>query len=146
MAELKTKKNNASVTDFLSRIDDKQKLADCKAVAKMMRDATGKRARMWGTTIVGYDSYDYIYKTGNSGTWPMIGFSPRAQNISVYIMPGFSKFKSLMSQLGKHKTGKSCLYIKRLDDVDQKVLSKLINESVKEMRRRYKSGQCGEAI
>lgn len=138
MAELKTKENSASVSNFLNAIDDKQKRADCKAIAKMMRDATGKRAKMWGTSIVGFDKYDYKYDSGHSGTSIITGFSPRAQNISVYIMPGFKKFSALMDKLGKHKTGRSCLYIKRLDDVDQKVLSRLIKESVKEMRRIYK--------
>lgn len=137
MAELKTKVNKASVAGFLSGIADKQKRADCKAIAKMMRDATGKRAKMWGTAIVGYDKYDYKYASGRSGTFMITGFSPRAQNIAVYIMPGFKKFAGLMNKLGKHKTGKSCLYIKRLDDVDQKVLFRLIKESVNEMRRKY---------
>ncbi len=137
MAELKTKATGASVTSFLNAIDDKTKRADCKAIAKMMRDATGKRAKMWGKTIVGYDTYDYVYASGRSGTFMITGFSPRAQNISVYIMPGFGKFDALMKKLGKYKTGKSCLYIRKLDDVDQKVLSRLIKESVKEMRRRY---------
>ncbi len=137
MAELKTKANKASVVGFLNGIADKQKRADCKAIAKMMRDATGKRAKMWGTAIVGYDKYDYKYASGRSGTFMITGFSPRAQNIAVYIMPGFKKFAGLMKKLGKHKTGKSCLYIKRLDDVDQKVLIRLIKESVNEMRRKY---------
>jgi len=139
MGELKTRKNSASVTQFLSRIEDRQKLSDCKVIARMMREATGKRASMWGASIVGYDSYDYVYETGNSGTWPLIGYSPRANNISIYIMPGFSKFKSHLKKLGKHKTGKSCLYIKRLADVDSAVLNQMICESVNEMRKRYKS-------
>lgn len=137
MAELKTKENKASVAGFLNGIADKQKRADCKAIAKMMREATGKRAKMWGTAIVGYDKYDYKYASGRSGTFMITGFSPRAQNIAVYIMPGFSKFAGLMKKLGKHKTGKSCLYIRRLDDVDEKVLLRLIKESVNEMRRKY---------
>ena len=137
MAELKTTENKKSVASFLSAIEDVQKRADCKAIAKMMRDATGKPAKMWGTAIVGFDKYDYKYESGRSGTFMVTGFSPRAQNISVYIMPGFSKFGTLMKKLGKHKTGKSCLYIKRLADVDEKILSRLINESVKEMRRIY---------
>jgi hypothetical protein len=139
MAGLKTKRTSASVTEFLREVDDKQKLADCRAIAKMMLTATGKRAKMWGASIVGFGSYDYLYETGDSRTWPKTGFSPRAQNVSIYIMPGFSGFKSMLSQLGKYKTGKSCLYIKRLDDVDKKVLQKLITESVKDMRRRYKN-------
>jgi len=137
MAELKTKENNASVTSFINAIENEQKRADCKAIAKMMRDATGKRAKMWGGSIIGYDKYDYTYASGHSGSWPVTGFSPRAQNISLYIMPGFNKFGALRKKLGKHKVGKSCLYIKRLDDVDSKVLSQLIDASVKEMRRKY---------
>ena len=139
MAELKTKKTNASVTAFLNDVEDKKKRADCKVIAKMMREATGKHAKMWGSAIVGFDSYDYTYESGRSGSWPVCGFSPRAQNISVYIMPGFSKFERLLGRLGKFKIGKSCLYIKRLDDVDQKVLNDLIVAAVKEMRRKYQS-------
>ncbi len=137
MAELKTKKTSASVAAYLNAITDKQKRSDCKAVAKMMRDATGKRARMWGGSLVGYGSYDYKYASGREGTWFICGFSPRAQNITIYIMPGFSDFKKLMNKLGKYKTGKSCLYIKKLEDVDQKTLEELITGSVKKMRRRY---------
>ncbi len=138
MAELKTKKTSASVAAYLNAITDKQKRSDCKAVAKMMRDATGKRARMWGGSLVGYGSYDYKYASGREGTWFICGFSPRAQNITIYIMPGFSGFKKLMNKLGKYKTGKSCLYIKKLEDIDQNVLKDLITGSVNEMRRRYK--------
>jgi hypothetical protein len=137
MAELKTKENKASVTAFVNAIDDRRKRADCKTIARMMRDATGKTARMWGKTMVGYDRYNYKYASGREGTFMMTGYSPRAQNISVYIMPGFSKFDALMKKLGKYKTGKSCLYIKKLEDVDEKVLARLIKESVKEMRRIY---------
>jgi hypothetical protein len=135
MAEPKTKANNASVTEFLNGINDRQKRADCRKIGQMMREATGKRARMWGGSIVGYDEYEYAYQSGHSGTGPITGFSPRAQNISVYIMPGFSKFEALLKKLGKYKTGKSCLYIKRLEDVDQKILAQLIRASVEEMRR-----------
>ena len=137
MAELKTKATKASVTEFVRDIADKRKRADCRKIAAMMRAASGKRARMWGTSIVGYGSYDYKYASGREGTWMEIGFSPRAQNISIYIMPGFSGFQPLMKKLGKYKTGKSCLYIKSLDDVDQKVLEKLMVESVKKIRRIY---------
>jgi hypothetical protein len=137
MAELKTKETRASVTEFLNGINDRQKRADCKAIAKMMREATGKRAKMWGASIVGYDRYDYTYASGRSGTFMMTGFSPRAQNIAVYIMPGFSKFAGLLKKLGKHSTGKSCLYIKRLSDVDERVLARLIEGGVREMRRKY---------
>jgi hypothetical protein len=141
MAELKTRETKASVTAFLNSIEDRRKRADCKLIAKMMREATGKRARMWGSAIVGYDRYDYRYASGRSGTFMITGFSPRAQNIAVYIMPGFSKFGPLLAKLGKHSTGKSCLYIKRLADVDQKVLAQLITKSVQAMRRKYGSSK-----
>ena len=137
MAELKTKETRASVTAFLNAIEDRQKRADCRAIAKIMREATGKSARMWGTSIVGFGKYDYQYASGHSGTSMLTGFSPRAQNITIYIMPGFKKFAAAMSKLGKYKTGKSCLYIKRLADVDQEILSILISDSVKEMHRIY---------
>jgi Domain of unknown function (DU1801) len=137
MATLKTQPTRQSVSDFLSTVADKKMRAECGVVAKMMRDATGKRAKMWGTSIVGYGSYDYKYASGQEGSWPIIGFSPRSKNVSIYIMPGFSKFDKLMGQLGKYKTGKSCLYIKTLDDVDQKKLKALINASVKLMKKKY---------
>ena len=92
---------------------------------------------MWGGSIVGYGSYDYKYASGHGGSWPICGFSPRAQNITIYIMPGFSKFEKQLKKLGKYKTGKSCLYIKKLEDVDRKVLGGLITGSVKEMHRMY---------
>lgn len=139
MAQRKTQKTTLSVTDFLNGIADKRKRADCKAIAKMMRAATGNRAIMWGSSIVGYGSYHYKYASGREGDFFECGFSPRAQNISIYIMPGFKGFGPLMKKLGKHKTGKSCLYIKRLEDVDESVLAKLIEESVEAMRRKYKS-------
>lgn len=139
MAELKTKKNKGSVAEFLKSIDDRQQLADCRVIAGIMRKATGKRAAMWGTAIVGFGSYDYTYASGASGTWPVTGFSPRARNISIYVMPGFSNYQSLLGKLGKHKTGKSCLYIRRLEDVDLACLEQLITESVREMRQRYPS-------
>jgi ferritin-like metal-binding protein YciE len=137
MAELKTKATRASVSAFLNAIEDRQKRADCKAISKMMREASGKNAKIWGSSIVGFDAYDYKYASGRSGTFMITGFSPRAQNIAIYIMPGFSKFAALMNRLGKYKTGKSCLYIKKLADVDQKVLKRLVTESIREMRRIY---------
>lgn len=137
MAELKTKATTQSVSEFLNGIGDKRKIADCRAVAKIMREATGKRAKLWGTGIVGFGSYDYKYASGHSGTWPIVCFSPRSQNLTIYIMPGCSNFDKLMKCLGKYKTGKSCLYIKSLEDVDQKVLKALIEGSVKLMKRKY---------
>jgi hypothetical protein len=137
MAELKTKATAESVSVFLNSIEDKKKRADCRVIAKMMREATGNKAKMWGSSIVGFGSYDYKYASGRQGSWHLVGFSPRAGNITLYIMPGFSKFDKLMNTLGKYKTGKSCLYIQSLDDVDQKKLKALIEGSVKLMKRRY---------
>ncbi len=130
-------KNKLSVTEFINSIENPDRKRDCKTVAKIMREATGKRAKMWGTTIVGYDEYHYKYESGREGDSIITGFSPRKQNLAIYIMPGFSKYQSLMKKLGKHKTGKSCLYINSLDDINQGVLTKLINRSVADMRRKY---------
>ena len=137
MAENKTRENRASVKAFLDGVQDPQKRKDCKAIARMMREATGKRARMWGSSIVGFDKYEYRYESGRTGTHMQAGFSPRAQNIAIYIMPGFSKYGAHMKKLGKYKTGKSCLYIKKLADVDDDVLARLIRDSVIDMRKKY---------
>ena len=139
MAELKTKPTNASVKAFIDSIEDKQKRADARKIAAMMRRATGSRARMWGPSIVGYGSYKYTNTKGKDLEWMLTGFSPRKQALTVYIMPGFSKFDRLMAKLGKYKTGKSCLYIKRLSDVNEKVLQQLIGHSVQHMRKTYET-------
>jgi hypothetical protein len=137
MAELKTKENSASVAAFLNAIEDTQKRADAKKIAAMMREATGSRAKMWGKSIVGFGSYHYKYASGREGDWMLIGFSPRKQNLTLYIMSGFREFDALMSQLGQHKTGKSCLYVKRLADIDLKVLESLMKRSIRYMRSNY---------
>jgi len=137
MAENKTKETKASVASFLNAIEDTRKRADAKKVAAMMRKATGNRAKMWGSSMVGLGKYHYQYPSGCDGDWMLVGFAPRKQNLVVYIMPGFSTFAPLMKKLGKYKTGKSCLYLNKLEDVDVKVLQKLISDSVKLMRKRY---------
>ena len=139
VAELKTMPTKASVSEFVDAIEDREKRADAKKVAAMMRAATGKRAKMWGTSIVGFGVYQYTNSVGKDFEWPITGFSPRKQALTVYIMPGFGPFAALMKKLGKYKTGKSCLYIKRLSDIDEKVLQKLIDGSVKRMRKAYKT-------
>ncbi len=140
-AKNKTTKNSASVKDFLDSIEDDHKRKDCKEIAKMMRKATGKNAKMWGSSIVGYDEYHYKYESGREGDFMRIGFSPRKQNITLYIMDGFDKYDELMVKLGKHKTGKSCLYIKRLDDIDVGVLEKLIAGSLRHFEKKYGKGK-----
>ena len=139
MAELKTKPTQISVSEFIKAIDDPQKRADAKKIAAMMRRATGKRATMWGTSIVGFGTYQYTNTAGKDFEWPITGFSPRKQAMTVYIMPGFAPFKPLMKKLGKYTTGKSCLYIKRLSDVDESVLQQLIDGGVKRMRKAYQT-------
>ena len=139
MAENKTRATKASVTEFIKAIDDPVRRADVRKVAAMMRKATGKRAKMWGSSIVGYGTYRYKYASGREGEFMMAGYSPRKQALTVYIMAGFSKYGSLMARLGKYKTGKSCLYIKRLSDIDEQILQRLINESVAYMRKTYET-------
>lgn len=139
-AELKTKKTNRSVKKFIDSIEDETKRRDCRELARRMRRATGKNAKMWGDAIVGYGAYHYKYPTGREGDWFRIGFSPRKQNLTIYIMDGFEKYNRLMKKLGPHKTGKSCLYIKRLEDINLEVLDKLIAESVKYFDKKYGAG------
>jgi hypothetical protein len=137
MAENKTIENKASVSAFLNSIDDPRRRSDAKKVAAIMRRVTGKPPRIWGTSIVGYGKYHYKYASGREGDFMLVGFSPRKQNLAVYIMPGFDEFQALMKKLGKYKTGKSCLYLKNLEDINVNVLEKLIERSVKAMRKRY---------
>ncbi|MCQ3938025.1 MAG: DUF1801 domain-containing protein [Chloroflexi bacterium] len=139
MAELKTKKTEASVEDFLNAIQDEQTRADCFEIAKMMRQAAKAEPKMWGSSIVGFGEYRYKYATGRENDWMMVGFSPRKQNITLYIMGGFDRHEKLLAKLGKFSTGKSCLYIKKLADVDKKVLKEMIVESVKVMKMSSKA-------
>ena len=134
---LKTQKNKASVAQFLNAIDDPGKRRDAKAVAKLMKEITGEKPAMWGTSIVGYGSYHYTYASGQSGDWPLTGFSPRKRELTLYITDGFGGYTSLMKKLGKYKTGKSCLYLKSLDDIDLDVLRTLITKSVAHMKKKY---------
>lgn len=138
MAELKTKKTEASVDDFIAAIEDDQRRKDCKAVMAIMKRVTKSSPKMWGTNIVGYGSYHYRYASGQEGDWPLTGFSPRKQNLTLYIMAGFDDYPELMAKLGKYKTGKSCLYLKRLSDVDTAVLEQLVAASVKDMKEHYR--------
>ena len=124
MAEAKTKPTNASVEKFLNQIPDEVRREDCFKIAKMMEEITGCKPKMWGPSIVGFDTYHYKYASGHEGDWPIAAFSPRKQDLTIYVMPGFRKYRELMQQLGKHRTGKSCLYIKRLSDVHVPTLKK----------------------
>ena len=132
MAELKTQQNDASVTDFINGVDEKRR-DDCFALLDLMEEVTGAPATMWGSAIVGFGNDHYTYASGREGDWPVVGFSPRKQNLTLYIMAGFDRYEELLAKLGKHSTGKSCLYIKRLADVDRDVLRALVAASVAHM-------------
>ena len=133
MAELKTKRNDSSVDDFLNAIKDEQVRKDCWAIADIMQKATKAKPQMWGSSIVGFGSRRYKYASGREIDWMLIGFSPRKQNITLYILSGFDGQDELIAQLGKHSCGKGCVYIKRLSDVHLPALNKLISGSVKHM-------------
>lgn len=131
MAELKTQKNDASVENFLNGVENERKRADAWAILKLMQEVTGEKPFMWGKSIIGFGTYRYEYKSGREGEWMLTGFSPRKQNLTLYIMSGFSEYDTLLEKLGKHKTGKSCLYINKLADVDTDVLRELVKLSTK---------------
>lgn len=133
MAENKTQATNNSAAAFLDKIEDDQRKQDCNTVAALMEKITGEPPVMWGASMVGFGQYHYKYASGREGDYMIVGFSPRKQNLTLYIMAGFSQYDSLMAQLGKYKTGKSCLYVKSLKDIDMVVLEELITESVKYM-------------
>lgn len=133
-AEVKTKVNDASVTKFLDSVTDEQKRNDCFEILKIMKQVTREEPKMWGTSIVGFGSYHYKGKSGREGDWMLVGFSPRKQNLTLYLMGGFDTHAALLDKLGKYTTGAGCLYIKKLDDVNKKVLKELVQASVKRMK------------
>jgi hypothetical protein len=133
MAENKTKQNEQSVEGFLNRVPDEKKKQDSFAVLELMKEVTGMEPKMWGDSIVGFGTYHYKYASGREGDYMLAGFSPRAQNLTLYIMAGFDQYDTLLNKLGKFKTGKSCLYIKKIEDVDTDVLRELVKQSVQHM-------------
>ena len=135
MAELKTKKTAASVRDFLNSVPDERKRKDSFAIVKLMQEVTGTRPAMWGPGIVGFGKYHYKYASGHEGDAPLAGFSPRKQNLTLYIMAGFDGRAELLGKLGKYKTGKACLYINKLEDVDLSTLKELVRRSFEHMQR-----------
>ena len=137
MAELQTRKTKASASSFLNAIEDDQKRKDCKAVAAIMQKATKAKPAMWGPAIIGFGKSTYVYPDGREMDWMLVAFSPRKQNITLYLGSGFPEYDSLMAKLGTHSCGKSCLYIKKLSDVHLPTLTKLITASVKHARKTY---------
>jgi hypothetical protein len=140
MAENKTKANDQSVLAFLENVQDAQKREDCFTLLRLMEEITGKPAKMWGDTMVGFDQYHYKYATGREGDSLLTGFSPRKQNLTIYITAGFEGYEPLLGKLGRHSIGKSCLYVKSLKDVDMAVLREMVQRSVDHMRKMYPAG------
>ena len=137
MSERKTQKNDASVEGFLNRVENDKRREDSFAVLDLMEKITGDRPAMWGASIVGFGSYHYKYASGREGDMPLVSFSPRKQSMTLYIMDGFNNYNALLGKLGKYKTGKVCLYINKLEDVDQDVLGELVKQSVKAVSQIY---------
>ena len=134
MAENKTQKTGASVDEFLVAVPNRQHQEDCLALLAMMKDVTGLEPEMWGPSIVGFGEHHYTYESGREGDMPLVGFSPRSRSLSLYVMPGFGELDDLLSRLGKHRTGVSCLYINKLNDVDLDVLQELVARTYQYMR------------
>jgi hypothetical protein len=135
VAELKTQPTDQNVEDFINSVEDEKRRQDCRTILQVMQEASGEQARMWGNSIVGLGSYHYKYASGREGEWFLTGFSPRKRDLTLYIMAGFDQYTGLLERLGKHKTGVSCLYIKRVDDIDLGVLKELVARSVAHLRQ-----------
>jgi hypothetical protein len=137
MSENKTKATVESVAAFLESVPDERKRQDCEAVLGLMQEVTGFAPTMWGDSIVGFGQYHYKYASGREGDFFLTGFSPRKQNLTLYIQGGFEQYQPLLDNLGKFKLGKGCLYVKKLDDIDHETLRELVRQSVAYMQRLY---------
>ncbi len=135
----KTTASDADVAAFLDRVASAERRADCASLCTLMQALTGEPPVLWGTSIVGFGSYHYVYASGRSGDAPLIGFSPRKGDLTIYVIPGFDEYADDLAMLGPHKTGKSCLYVKRLADLDQAVLKRICRRSVSAMRKKYRT-------
>lgn len=139
MAELKTKVTTANVMDFIRKVSDEKKRKDALAILKLFKDITGEKPKMWGPSIIGFGSYHYkSERSTQEGDWPLIGFSPRKQNLTLYVMSGFAEQTALLKKLGKHKKSVGCLYLNKLEDVDLSVLKQIIKKSFLAMKKKYK--------
>ncbi len=138
MAENKTKATAASVSKFIDQVENEQKRNDAITLVDIFEKLTGEKGKMWGPSIIGFGQYHYKYESGREGDFMLAGFSPRKTALTLYIMAGFSKYDEYLSKLGKFKTGKSCLYIKKLADVDMAVLESMIADSIQTIQKKYK--------
>jgi len=136
MAELKTQPTDEKVATFLAGVEDEQKRSDSETLIQLMSEATGAPPVMWGKSIIGFGSYRYRYATGREGDWMELGFSPRKKALSLYIMSGANRYEEFLGKLGKYTTGKSCLYVKRLSDIDLEVLRAMLQQSVTDLRNK----------
>lgn len=141
MYELKTKQNDNSVIEFIESLDNVKKREDAYRLLDIFSETTGHQAKMWGPSIIGFGSYHYKYESGHEGDAPLVGFSPRKAKISLYFAAGDPKREELLAKLGKHTTGKSCVYINKTADIDEEVLKELINDSVAFLQETYPSGK-----
>lgn len=137
MSENKTQPTGQTVKSFINALDDEQKIADSNALIDLMKEVTGCEPKMWGPSIIGFDQYHYKYESGREGNFLKVGFSPRKRELSIYLMCSLEKNEELLSKLGKHRTGKSCLYVKRLEDINMDVLRDLVQKSVKYVDEKY---------
>ena len=131
MAEIKTKQNSASVKDFLNGVKEERQRKDSFAILEMMKKASGEEPKMWGTSIVGFGKMRYKSSSGREVDWMLIGFAPRKANISLYLTVNIKEYAAYLEKLGKHKTGAGCLYIKKLEDINTKILENMIRDSLK---------------
>ena len=137
--ELKTKENDANVRAFIDQVEHETRRADSFKLLEMMQRLTDRPAVMWGSSIIGFGKYHYKYKSGREGEFFITGFSPRKTAMTVYIMPGYQDYSEMLDRLGKHKIGKSCLYINKLDDIDESVLEELITAGIAYMKANYQT-------
>lgn len=137
MAENKTQATDADVTGFIAQVEPDRRRTDSERLMDIFAEVTGYEPKMWGPTIVGYGSYHYKYDSGREGDFLATGFSPRKANLTLYIMPGYGDYKPILDRLGKHKLGKSCLYINKLDDVDEDVLKELIRTGLGDLNKKW---------
>lgn len=137
MSQNKTRPTEVSPADFIASVDHPVRRADAQVLLEMMTRITGEQPKMWGPSIIGFGQYHYRYESGREGDFMRTGFSPRKSNMVVYILPGYTDFSAILDRLGKHKLGKSCLYINKLDDVDLDVLEELIRAGLADMAEKY---------
>ncbi len=141
MTNLEIQEPQTKVVQFMTTVTQEKRRIDCEKAVELLAEATGMKATMWGDNLIGFGSYDYQYKSGRSGTWFLTGVSPRKQGLTIYVMPGSDNFAELIGNLGKFKTGKSCLYINKLEDINTEVLKQLISDSVAYMKEKYPTTQ-----